>query len=203
MSTKVRTRTKAVDPRAQRTRDRLGDALLALLRTKPLDAITVQEVLDRAGIARSTFYVHYRDKQDLFVSDVDDFLQLMGKALARGGDRSARVAPVRELFAHVAEERALYDAFVASGQLQTFLDLAQDHFARSIAGRLTIRPRARTLGAARRRALAQMLAGALLSLMTWWLARGARESPGAMDDTFHDLVDGAVEAMAQRAATPA
>lgn len=56
-----------------RTRDTLGDALVALMHEKNFDEITVQDLLDRAGVGRATFYVHYRDKQDLFLSDVEDF----------------------------------------------------------------------------------------------------------------------------------
>jgi len=47
---------------------------MALMHEKNFDDITVQNVLDRAGVGRSTFYVHYRDKEDLFLSDVEDFL---------------------------------------------------------------------------------------------------------------------------------
>ena len=52
------------DRRILRTRDTLGDALMALIREKNFDEITVQDVLDRAGVGRSTFYVHYRDRVD-------------------------------------------------------------------------------------------------------------------------------------------
>ena len=71
------------DKRVLRTRDTLGDALMELLQEKPFDDITVQEVLDRAGVGRSTFYAHYRDKDDLFLSDVEDFFQMMSGLLTR------------------------------------------------------------------------------------------------------------------------
>ena len=61
------------DRRILRTRDALGDALVALIREKNFAQITVQEVLDRAGVGRATFYAHYRDKEDLFMSDVEEF----------------------------------------------------------------------------------------------------------------------------------
>src|SRR4051812_40427414 len=65
------------DVRTERTREALGDAIIELMQQKPFEEITVQQVLDRAGVSRSTFYVHYRDKDDLFLSDVEDFWQLM------------------------------------------------------------------------------------------------------------------------------
>ena len=43
------------------------------------------KLLDRAVVGRSTFYTHYRDKDDLFLSDVEDFFQLFSTALTRNG----------------------------------------------------------------------------------------------------------------------
>src|SRR4029077_4154989 len=92
---------RKIDRRIQRTRDRLGDAFLKLLLEKPFENITVQEVLDCAKVSRSTFYVHYRNKEDLFFSDVDEFLEGIAAMLSRRGESSNRVAPVRELFTHI------------------------------------------------------------------------------------------------------
>ena len=66
---------KKEDRRVRRTRDKLGDALVELLVQKSFDEITVQDVLDRAGVSRSTFYSHFSDKNDLFFSDSDEFLE--------------------------------------------------------------------------------------------------------------------------------
>ncbi len=65
--------TRKIDSRVTRSRDALGDALLALMQEQPFESITVQQILDRAEIGRSTFYSHYRDKDDLFLSDLEDF----------------------------------------------------------------------------------------------------------------------------------
>jgi AcrR family transcriptional regulator len=121
---------KKTDCRVRRTRDALGDALVALMHEKPFAEITVQHVLDRAGVSRSTFYTHYRDKDDLFLSDVEDFLELMAFHLSRQGDRSNRVAPVRELFTHVAEWREFHGVLVKAGKIRDFLELGQGYFAR-------------------------------------------------------------------------
>lgn len=58
--------TPAVDPRVQRTRALIQDAMSELMGEKGLSAITVQEITDRATINRATFYAHYEDKFNLF-----------------------------------------------------------------------------------------------------------------------------------------
>src|SRR5204863_8822645 len=117
------TNDEKLDRRIRRTRERLGDAMLALLEEKGFDAITVQDVLDRAQVGRSTFYVHYRDKDDLFLSDLEEFFESMGSFIERSGERSRRVMPVRELFSHIADSPTLYEAMVASGRIDDCLAL--------------------------------------------------------------------------------
>jgi AcrR family transcriptional regulator len=171
-----------------RTRDVLGDALVQLMHEKPFEEITVQHVLDRAGVSRSTFYVHYTGKNDLFLGDVDDFWESMSTTLVRRGEESNRVAPVRELFAHIAEARAFYAALVASGKINDVMDLGRGHFAREIETKLKQMQQARAMTSERRAALAQMFAGALFSSLSWWVNRGMKESPAQMDDLYHQMV---------------
>jgi AcrR family transcriptional regulator len=176
------------DPRVRRTRDALGDALVELMHQRPFGAITVQHVLDRAHVARSTFYAHYRGKDDLFLSDVDEFFEGMATLLLRRREASERVAPVRELLAHVAEWREFHAALITSGKLRDVWELGEGHFARAIDRRLAALPAGASLLPARRRALSHALAGALLSLLSWWIDHGAAGSPAEMDDLYHRMV---------------
>ena len=121
-----------MDRRARRTRDALGDALIHLMQERPFNSITVQDVLARAEVGRSTFYTHYRDKNDLFLSDAEEFWEAASTMIERSGEESKRVAPVRELFTHVAEAKLFRDALVASGKVHDVMELGQGHFARAI-----------------------------------------------------------------------
>lgn len=90
-----RARRKGItDLRIRRTRGRLGDALIALVEEKAMHRITVRGVLDRAGVGRSTFYVHYQDKDDLFLSLQEEGLQMWSNILSNRQEKSGRVAPV-------------------------------------------------------------------------------------------------------------
>ena len=179
---------KRTDPRVQRTRDALGDALIALMQEKPFDTITVQDVLDRAHVSRSTFYSHYSDKDDLLMSDAEEFFEAISMGLSAHGDKSDRVFPVREFVAHLRDEQPFYKALVKSGKFQENMELARGHFARGIEQRLSELPRAQSIPPNERPAIAFTQAGALLSLLTWWLDRGMRETPAEMDQLFHRLV---------------
>jgi AcrR family transcriptional regulator len=176
------------DARVRRTRNALGDALIALMQEKPFDTITVQDVLDRAHVSRSTFYTHYSDKDDLLMSDAEEFFEALSMALSSQGDKSDRVFPVQEFFAHLADVQPFFKALVKSGKYQENMDLARGHFARGIERRLAELPRGKSIPPNDRPAIAFAHAGALLSLLAWWLDRGMRESPSEMDELFHRIV---------------
>ena len=184
---------KKTDARVRRTRDALGDALVALMQEKPFDTITVQDVLDRAKVGRSTFYSHYSDKDDLLMSDAEEFFESIAMLLSVGGDESDRVFPVREFFSHIVEAKQFVDALVSSGKFNDNMELARGLFARGIERRLSELPRGRGIPADERPAIAFAHAGALLSLLTWWIDRGMRQPPAQMDQLFHKMLWKGVE----------
>ena len=62
------------DRRVRKTRTHLHEALASLVHEKPYDEIVVKEILARADVARSTFYAHYRDKDELLQHGIRDML---------------------------------------------------------------------------------------------------------------------------------
>jgi AcrR family transcriptional regulator len=188
MSGKTAISPRKVDRRVTRTRNLLGDAMVALMRERPWPEITVQHVLDRAKVSRSTFYAHYSGKSDLFMSDVEDFLEMVSGALPRRKERSGRVLPVRELCAHLREARQFVLAVSAAGKLNDVWELGRGRFARAIEEALSVGD---SQDATRRRQLrcrSQMLAGGLIALLIWWMDHGMRETPDEIDRIFHEMV---------------
>ena len=60
--------TKMEDRRVQRTRALLLSALLDLIVEQGYEEITVQDIVDRANVGRSTFYAHFLDKRELLLT---------------------------------------------------------------------------------------------------------------------------------------
>ncbi len=64
------------DRRVQRTRQLLREAFRGLLHDKPYDAITIQDITERANVGRTTFYLHYDSKDDLLLEHYGDVTSL-------------------------------------------------------------------------------------------------------------------------------
>ena len=65
-------------PRSNQTKRLLAQSLMDLMKTTPLEKISVNDIVDHAGVGRNTFYYHFEDKYDLvnwyFQSGVTQFL---------------------------------------------------------------------------------------------------------------------------------
>lgn len=66
---------------AVRSRRLINEALAELMQEKPLDKITVTDVVTRANLNRGTFYAHYADIQDVVNRRVEDACQTLREAL--------------------------------------------------------------------------------------------------------------------------
>ncbi|MDY6867560.1 MAG: TetR/AcrR family transcriptional regulator [Chloroflexota bacterium] len=65
---------KSQDPRVRRTKNRLQKALMELIIEKGYQSLTVQEIVDRADVNRTTFYRQFQDKDDLMRFVIDDMV---------------------------------------------------------------------------------------------------------------------------------
>ncbi|MDO3650831.1 TetR/AcrR family transcriptional regulator [Nocardia mangyaensis] len=88
------------DRRVRRTRDHLHRALIELMIERGYDRVTVSDIIDRADVGRSTFYAHYRDKDDLLLIGCTEFLR---REIARTTVPGSPLGPLRVMF-HLAAQ---------------------------------------------------------------------------------------------------
>jgi AcrR family transcriptional regulator len=185
----MRVAKKKVDRRASRTRRALSEALIALLREKRWDAITVQHVIDRANVGRSTFYAHYRDKEDLLRDTFAEFLGGVGAHLRWENLGSGRVVPVLELFTHLEEEfHHFYKALVRSRKTDFLFKIGPGQMAEGIEQSLVSWLAGKPQPSVPVPLLANHLASGILSMLKWWLDQNMPYPPRQMDAIFHELV---------------
>jgi AcrR family transcriptional regulator len=90
------------DRQTQRTRRALLEAFRSLVTARRYEAIRVGDVIHSADVGRSTFYEHFRDKDDLLLQSMSAILDVLaGAALGRSDDRLAMV------LAHFADNAPL------------------------------------------------------------------------------------------------
>jgi AcrR family transcriptional regulator len=168
------TGNEPADRRVRRTRRSLREALVALIAERGYDRVTVQEVLDRADVGRSTFYAHYRDKDDLFAACFDDLRAGLERDLAAtlDGPPHDPIRPVGVLFEHAYRNREVYQALCGrSGETA-----GTRHLHRLIRDELRahLTPIGLRLPVD---VVTEYLAGALLGVLVWWVRQGFPQPP--------------------------
>jgi AcrR family transcriptional regulator len=180
MSNKPRTDVRNEDdPRVVRSTHALGAALVELMRERDFDAITVQHILDRAGVGRATFYSHFRNKRDVLHSGFERMFGAMAQILERGG--SARLFPVEEFLDHVASAAPALRA-LPRAELDDLWTQAAGYIARIIEQRIEATAPNPVLTPA---LVGRMLAGALVEMVRWSQERPT--SSRSLDVAFHTM----------------
>lgn len=176
------------DRRVTRTRRALEDALTGLILEKGYEAVTVQDIVNRANVGRSTFYAHFVDKDELLLASFHD---IDGPQVPPPGTSVAeRPGPVfafsLEMFRHANGARRLYKSMVGreSGALaQREMDRTLDRLVREELARLGMTRRDRqTLDI-----VVRFVVAAFMGLLVWWLDGPDDLAPEQIDQTFRAL----------------
>jgi len=150
------------DRRVRRTRRALHEALVALVLERGYERLTVQDVLDRADVGRSTFYAHYRDKEALLTAIFDDMrAQLLDELDGAGGDPAR---PAELLFQHAGQNQRVYRALCGRRGGEVVLRHLHGMLKELVMAALRDRPAAVPVEVA-----AEFCASAAIGLLVWWI----------------------------------
>ena len=174
------------DRRSRRTRNLINTAMLELLFEKRYETITVQDILDRAEIGRSTFYTHYYDKEDVLASITEQMIEMFSQQFSQRNVEQI-IVPSLELFEHVQQHYRYFQAMLRGYAGEVLCEAAQTALSRNIEQALTTINADKPAPEIPWTLIAQYLAGAFLTLLRWWLNAEMPYSPERMEKIFQQL----------------
>jgi AcrR family transcriptional regulator len=180
----------STDRRVRRTQKLLGDALIALALEKEYDAITIQDITDRADIGYRTFFRHYADKDELLKDVLRPIREEMRELMAPPSfeyfsDPNVQVIDLPDgavLFQHVQENSDLYRVLLFSnrGLVQPLKVFVVQEFKANFGALLdTDIPF---------NIIANHLISAMITLLRWWLENDMCYSPEEMGEYAFQLI---------------
>lgn len=184
------------DRRVDRTRERLQTALIELIGERGYDAVTIQDIVGRAGVGRTTFYLHYRGKDDLFIgcheAIVREFRIGPLHPLSRQDLLAAEAPPgVRAAFDHLREARSLLRHVFEGRDSLLILRRLRERNAQEIEAALR-----NAFGEVEARipleVVSNYLAGAQIALVQWWLQKRQPHTLEILAQSFHRLQRAAI-----------
>jgi AcrR family transcriptional regulator len=173
------------DRRVRRTKELLRSALIALITEKGYDRLTVQDIIDRADVGRSTFYAHFRDKDDLLFYGLEEVREAF-----RPGQEQATL----HVFEHFARSGDVWKAMVGRRGGEMFMRYLHGLLSDLLRGQLAARaPAGETVVPLD--ALVEFATSTLIGLGTrWWMEKSVPLTPKEMDRLYRRLTEPGIRA---------
>jgi len=180
------------DRRVARTQKLLREALHSLIREKDYDSIVVKEILDRAEVGRSAFYMHFRDKDDLLASSIHDILGSVPSADSKASDHRDKgiLAFSLPIFEHLDRHRrsgGLRLGPRGRAVLHAHLERVLIELIRQSVKR-NLEKKRKTTGPIPQALLVQFVASTFILVLNWWLDCERPLSPEEANNVFRALV---------------
>jgi AcrR family transcriptional regulator len=168
---------------------------MSLIREKGYEAITVQDILDRADVGRSTFYTHFRDKEDLLHRGLENldrhvrFAQAAAEAPA-GKPYEKIIGFSLAMFEHASQFRAMHRALLGSGAetvvRRRLHSVLTDVVSREIENQLQRRKQSKPPLSTE--LLTHFLVSTYISTLNWWITSRNELTPKQIDAGYRQLV---------------
>ena len=198
---------RKTDPRVIRTRRLLHDALVALILERGYDTIRIQNITDKAGLRRATFYLHYRDKEELMFEILREFYEALEHeleslpfaAMTLEGERAVQLA----VFKHAQQHAGLYKAIFCGQGAAAIMRYVRDYLVHSYQAMCAVDHRLAS-GNVPLEILGTFESSVKIGMVQWWLDNDMPYTPEQMADLCARLtmqgVDSAFVAMPEASA---
>ena len=173
--------TPLPDRRIIKTKQALREALLSLLPEKNWDELSVPDICDHANISRSTFYVHFQNKEELLIECLSELRDGLRYMASRAGNAGKRVFYFADgLIDQLHAQKHLLRSIVGrqSGRV------VQQHFRDTIAHLVNEDLERHVPASWQRDAAGGYIAGALAELLSWWVDQGINQSADEIRQQF-------------------
>jgi len=199
------TKVKKIDRRIQRTRQALRIALIELTKEKDYDSISIEEITERADVGRATFYLHYKDKEDLLLEQFSEMANekvqliseipftdwLSDQKKKRGkSNEPAPLLPLLIVFQHIYDNHEFYRLLMKSENSSRIVErirkISTDNIVKFVETKIQTDP-IPILFEVPIEFFASFFSGAFVSSIGWWLDEDMRHSPEEVAHMFRKL----------------
>jgi len=175
---------KKVDRRIQRTRRLLQQAMIELIAEKGYEATSIQDITNRANVARTTFYLHYSDRDELLFRSVRDMIEELLSAMQPGSEGTPAS------FEHIAQHADFYRAILGEHGSPAFISRLRDFVADAVRERML----SQITGPDKKPRvpldfMTHYLVGAYVGVAAWGLHNEMPYSTAEMAQMVNDLAD--------------
>lgn len=199
------TKSNRADRRVQRTRKALRTALLNLIKEKGYDSLSIEEITQQANVGRATFYLHYKDKEDLLLEQFSEMQNETVRLIAeipfsewlpdhnktKGKSKQSQpLMPLQIVFQHIFDHADFYYLLLknqnSSKVMERIRKISIESIVKFVETKMQTDP-IPLLFEVPIEYFASFFSGAFLSSVSWWLEEDLKHTPKEMTDMFRKL----------------
>ena len=183
-----------MDKRIEKTRKAIYSSFTDLINTTDYDKITIQDIIDASNIGRSTFYMHFKTKDELLSKISQDiFNHVFSSSLTEEKSHNFSKANVLDynhlithIFYHIRDEKELIKGIMLSKCNYIFLDDFKNHLHSFVNSYyLNYQYEDSTLPLKLKK---DILVDNFITIIKYWINDDFRESPEQLTNYFISLV---------------
>lgn len=183
-----------MDRRQKKTRRAVFQAFTELLSEKPYGSITVQDIIDRADIGRSTFYAHFETKDELIHQLCEElFGHIIDTAMdhththGRYSGENAPVSVFCHLLQHLQENDNNILGLLSCESNEIFLRYFKNSLNQLVETQLPAADSDHTPDIPRD-FIINHISGSFVEMVLWWMEGKMRQTPDDLDRFFRTVV---------------
>ena len=184
------------DLRVRRTKKALFTALMEMVEQKTIDEITLNELCDKAGIRRATFYKHYSDKFDFITAYTrhlrDNFDAHMKRSGATALTKEYYVAYAKSIVKFITENEVAIDNIFKSNLFPTVMYTIVEQNYKDTAERLRVSVSEGMQLSASVDIIAGMCAGGVGSVIYHWIIGGKKMNADELAEQIGAVINAAI-----------
>lgn len=188
---------KKSDRRVERTQELLLNALVSLLMERGYEKLTIQNLLDQAGIGRATFYAHFQSKEDLLSRSIArlqaDLTGQWKSAATTKENPPERLGFTLPFFRHLESHRRIYHTTIGRESEWT-VELHMQRMLRELVREDLCRHHKGQASAAALDLAVRYVVGALWAVVIWWMESKKPSPPEEINLIFQRLTFAGLDA---------
>ena len=180
------------DLRVRKTKKAISEAFMELLVEKPIEDMTVNELCDKAGVRRTTFYKHYKDKYDYIASFAkglrDKFDDIIWKGGKPEGAIDYYVGYAKQVVDFISRHQTQVDNIIKSSISPVVIFILSEQNYKDTYARLCEGVKAGLALPASAEVVASMVVGAVSNAIYQWLIDGRKKDAHELADEIGAVV---------------
>ncbi len=175
-----------VDRRILKTQEAVKKAVIELMAEKSFDAITIQDISDKANVSRGTIYLHYMDKYDLLDKLIEAHIEQL-RTLCESSSELEFIEATEIWSRYFEEHYAFFSLMLTSKGAPYFRTRFLDYLIDEVKKEVNV-AEGKNQGFDQG-VIIQFVASALVGLVEWWFANNRPVSQKALAEQMGRLLE--------------